>query len=504
MTKNTNTITIILGIIFLIFVILIINGIGNKLFNLIIISVVFTTLICIRIKSTELKIIVATICIYLFAMIYALAYGVDSYIDEKVSRLKTENRNKIIEIFEKYDYDLGRRIYDVGFSPTNKVEYDKVTVPKKPILQPSDHYEFKDGKLITTPGDSITELDRKMYNHDLEQWKDYYDNISKLYLMKSKNWQLLEIYYQGEKGDMFDNFGSPYFDVYGIFPYAIGYFKQEYSSYFSYEPSVESALDNAFNFWTTSDNSTYIQDGTFAKGNYDKAFKELKNCNNDYFWLLKEREEDIDVSMLDDSRYRFGLPIPFDNIPGKSVTYMYNGYYKVYNSKVWISRWSVKRQQWRINGDKESLRIKISIGLTLLLLLIIVPLLIEHKRKQKRQSETLYDKLKRLCNPSNFLKNYDKEKVDAANALYQRILNTNHNDNDSLNEIQKLAVEQLNISLIDYDLLNELKKKVNPQNYMKHYNAEKVSLANDLFSRLNSKNLTYNEFEEIQELSKKL
>jgi hypothetical protein len=39
---------------------------------------------------------------------------------------------------------------------------------------------------------------------------------------------------------------------------------------------------------------------------------------------------------------------------------------------------------------------------------------------------------------------------------------------------------------------------------MKNYDAEKVSLANDLYARLSKDNLTYNEFIEIQELSKQL
>lgn len=126
------------------------------------------------------------------------------------------------------------------------------------------------------------------------------------------------------------------------------------------------------------------------------------------------------------------------------------------------------------------------------------------KKKQKLQSESIYDKLKRLCNPSNFITNYDKEKVDAANEIYQRLLQTSPDDKATLDEIQIDAIEKLKISLIEQSLLNDLKKKVNPQNYMKHYDAEKVTLANDLYARLSKDNLTYNEFVEIQELSKQL
>jgi len=235
---------------------------------------------------------------------------------------------------------------------------------------------------------------------------------------------------------------------------------------------------------------------------------ELRACNNKYYWL---QEEDRDTTAL--IYYNFGFDdrynptdkhISFDNIKGRENGYMYNGYYKVYDAKIWLSRWSVKKRPQAIASDRKSLRIKWAIGLTVALLAIIIPLIVIDKKRSKIESETLCDKLKRLCNPANFLKNYDKEKVDVANEIYQKLLQTNHDDTETLNEVQKIAVEKLKISLIDTSLLNAWKKKVNPKNFMKNYDAEKVTLANDLYSRLSKEDLTYNEFVEIQELAKKL
>ena len=70
--------------------------------------------------------------------------------------------------------------------------------------------------------------------------------------------------------------------------------------------------------------------------------------------------------------------------------------------------------------------------------------------------------------------------------------------------LQAQAVNELGIALIDDQLLKRLKEKVNPQRYMKPYDAEKVSLANELFSRINKEELTYEEFVEIEKESEKL
>ncbi|MBQ3690429.1 MAG: hypothetical protein II937_11310 [Bacteroidales bacterium] len=451
-------------------------------------------------------IIIIAIFVYAAAMVGSY-FWVDNYINKKVNRLKYENRENIINVFLKYDKKWGRRIYGVFFSPQSKVEYEKVPVPQKPILKPSETIAFQDGNIVTIPGDSISEYDKQNYDKSLEHWKDYYHNISKMYIMKKKNWQLSLIYFKGYNADGYEAMGLPCIDVYGIYPYAVGYFRQEYSSYYSYEPKIEDALENAYDFWTSSDKSWYVTDYNFAKNNYDNAISELSDCNNEYFWLTEDFEEDIQNSQfsLNDDRYLYNdKRLPFDNLVGRENCYMYNGYYKVYDAKVWQCRYSVKKQHWAINSDKKSLRIKWAVWLTIILLAIIIPLIVMEKKKQKLQSETLYDKLKRLCNPSNFMKNYDKEKVDAANEIYQRLLQTRPDDKEVLNEIQAEAVEKLKITLIDQSLLDELKKKVNPQNFMKNYDAEKVSLANDLYARLSKDNLTYNEFIEIQELSKQL
>ena len=61
---------------------------------------------------------------------------------------------------------------------------------------------------------------------------------------------------------------------------------------------------------------------------------------------------------------------------------------------------------------RKNLWIYWAIGLTVLLLIVVIPLWIIEAKHNKIKEESLYDKLKRLCNPANFIKggNYDKEK----------------------------------------------------------------------------------------------
>ena len=142
--------------------------------------------------------------------------------------------------------------------------------------------------------------------------------------------------------------------------------------------------------------------------------------------------------------------------------------------------------------------------LFLLFIMIDVPLLYMEIKHKKKINETLYNKIKRLCNPSKFVKEYDKEKVDKANAIYQKLMNTSPDDKDTLYDLQSQAEEELGVSFVDLEMVEKLKKKVNPKRFMKPYNPEKVTLANELYSRLSKENISYKDIIEIEERSKKL
>lgn len=184
--------------------------------------------------------------------------------------------------------------------------------------------------------------------------------------------------------------------------------------------------------------------------------------------------------------------------------WMHNGYYRVYIAATQEKVFGISEKEWAITANCHKLLLWWCIGISVLFLLFIIPLTIKQVRSDKKKSETLYQRLVRLCNPKNFIDNYDKEKVEKANIIYKRLLETTPDNNDALIEIQMQSSSELGINFIDKAELEELKEKVNPKRFLNPYNAEKVSLANELYAVLAKDDLTYRELMEVKEKSKLL
>ena len=184
--------------------------------------------------------------------------------------------------------------------------------------------------------------------------------------------------------------------------------------------------------------------------------------------------------------------------------WMHNGFYRVFIAATQDTHYMIEENETAVAENRKNLLLSWGIGITILFMLLIIPLTIKERRANKIKTETLYQRLVRLCNPKNFIKEYDKDKIDKSNRLYQTLLNMDSDDKDTLMKIQSMAVSELNISLIDKEELNELKQKVNPKNFMQPYNAEKISLANELYSILSDENIDYAKMMEVKEKSKTL
>lgn len=182
--------------------------------------------------------------------------------------------------------------------------------------------------------------------------------------------------------------------------------------------------------------------------------------------------------------------------------WMHNGFYRVFIAATQTTHYMIEENETAVMADRKKLLIGWGISITILFMLLIIPLTIRERKANKIKTETLYQRLLRLCNPKNFIKEYDKDKIDKANKLYQRLLNMNSDDKDALMQMQSMAVSELDISLIDKEELDELKQKVNPKNFMQPYDAEKVSLANELYSILSDENIDYVKMMEVREKSK--
>lgn len=419
---------------------------------------------------------------YLVAMV-AMFFGVNSYITSKDNRLRNEIHDKIDELFASRN-----QYVDVAYSGY-KVGYEKVSIPAKP--KPMGLQDEESKKVI---GD----MDKIALNN----WNENYGNLTKMYRThyKRSDWSGPYNYEDGWNLCILEHDYEGVYQTW-LFPYAVGYLKQDYYFGESYLPSVASAVNEAFEFYTTNDKSTYYS--TFEKGSVNKAWSSIYDADNEYYYMAEDEIPRFN---------RMGSPL-FEQYTtdGKYHAYqngyMYNGYYKVFIASTQPKTWTIKKYAWGPDEqDRKDLWLYWSIGLTVLLLLVVIPLWVIDVKHQKIKDESLYDKLKRMCKPTNFMNgtNYDKEKVDKANAIYKRLLEINGDDVEALNELQQQAVAELGINLIDAEKLADLKEIVNPKNYMTPYNPDKVALANKLYAILSKEGLTYNEMADVEEEARQL
>ena len=103
------------------------------------------------------------------------------------------------------------------------------------------------------------------------------------------------------------------------------------------------------------------------------------------------------------------------------------------------------------------------------------------------------------------MKPYDEKKVTYANLLYKRLKEIDEKNNiDALMGIMEEANDKLQIHIVSKEEIENLKRKCNPKNYMKPYNSQKVDFANRLYSRLNNKKITDKDYFEIYKESQQL
>lgn len=446
-------------------------------------------------------IIILTIVVYIVAL-FAMFFGVQKYITIKNKRLYREICNTIDEIFEHQN-----QLVDVAYSGY-KVGSEEITIPKKPERLSEESFKELLRNLNKKDIDRRYDYATKMADKEESKWDDYYGDIFKMHRVfynrsdwsnpynNEDGWNLVIM-----KQDESILWGRRIYEQ-RIFPYAVGYKKQVYQWKYSYLPSVKSAVYEAFDFYTTNSNSQFYKD--FRKGSIDEAWSKIYAANNEYYYMEKDEERNVFHSV---SNSLFEEPLLILDKEPIQWGYMYNDYYKVFIAATQPQSYTIKKYAWKPDEEeKKDLWRYWSIGLTILFLLIIIPLCIIDRKRNKEKEEMLYDKLKRLCNPANFIskENYDKEKIDKANDIYAKLMSSSPEDKELLNQIQIIAVEELGINLINNDKVQELIEKVNPKNFINPYNADKLALANELYAILIKEGLTYNELKDVEEKAKQL
>ena len=110
---------------------------------------------------------------------------------------------------------------------------------------------------------------------------------------------------------------------------------------------------------------------------------------------------------------------------------------------------------------------------------------------------SLYEELKEKCNPANFMNPYDAEKVEISNNIFSR-LDSNATNIQALIQLRNLAINKLGLSFSAKEIYEKLAEAYNPQKFVgKNYDADKLHIANQVYSRIQSNQNSIIELEKI-------
>ena len=111
--------------------------------------------------------------------------------------------------------------------------------------------------------------------------------------------------------------------------------------------------------------------------------------------------------------------------------------------------------------------------------------------------QQMLELLRDACFPKNFMEPYDYEKVKIANELYTK-LKTDNLSSQELYDIRNRAMDELGVSIDTSFLFEELITACNPNRYMEPYDATKVEMANELYHKVLENKSNIFELEKIR------
>ena len=430
--------------------------------------------------------IIALLVVSWAIAIIAIFISVNNFIDKKKITLRNELRDNISDLFQGQSSGGMFVGNDDGYFYTEFSNY------------PVRHY--KKINKPERPSSALASIDSKISDQLNDEWNQNYGDISSLYELNwgdeypnnnDEGWNIVRVYCGG--------LDEEFIHTNTIFPYKVGLKKTEWGNYYT----VEQAVSEAYEFYTTNPKSSFSD--RHRKGNSNTIWNQIyKCCNRNEFYTIVEKTKNgwtagKPIHIPKNKSYEEAQRVsPYEN------GWMHNGYYRVYIAATQEKVFGFEEKEWAISANQKNLLIWWNVGASLFFLIFIIPLWVKQYKSNRKKSESLYQRLLRLANPKNFMDNYDKEKVEKANLIYKTLLDTNPEDKEALSIVQQRAVEELGINLIDKELLEELKEKVNPQKFMSPYDPDKVALANELYAILGKEGLTYNEMAEVEEKSKTL
>jgi hypothetical protein len=249
---------------------------------------------------------------------------------------------------------------------------------------------------------------------------------------------------------------------------------------------INIALNDSYNFFTKSEDSEYTN---CDKSQRLKQFMDFCLPNNEscyYQWVRKE------------GTY-------FRLIPQLQWTYLTNqfynvhlGYSKTFQFELKLNEDYVERKTTEYKTELTSIQNIITLVLSVLLLLYLFILIIKSYSEKKQHKETILQRITKSAHPKQFIDNYDKVKLEIANAIYDKALKTDENDEEAIALLAKEIEEKLGLYLITKGEIKELRDRCNPKNFMKPYNAEKITKANTLYGDLQKENISFSRYVELR------
>ncbi len=427
-----------------------------------------------HITSKYGKYIGIAFCVWIVAIV-AMLLITDNKIKDKDKQLRNDINNRVEEAFrgcKSGPYGTRGSFYDVAFSGQG-VDYKKGKIPSRPQL--------------------LTEPNLKKISAQIQkEWDNAYGDLISFYETDWQNnhegWELIGFTYDYDYKSDYET----YIQIWArwFYPYAVGFRKQEYGFLYNYMPSVQEAIEEAYDFFTSDSQSNFIEN--FKPG----SFNDILGYSNEYYFLKRDNIPRTNIVSLTGNN---------NEKESNYYTYMYNGYYRVFVAQSQISTWTVAHRWDGIDeNERNTLWARSAIIISAIFIAIIIALFVMKYLSDKKKKETIQDRLYKVCNPKSYMKPYDKNKVDKANELYAELNNIDIEDSSQLIQFADKVATELGVSLVNKEQQNELKKIVNPAKFMKPYDEGKVKIANELYDILNKDSLKYSEYCYVIEKAKKL
>ena len=230
--------------------------------------------------------IIITLWLLWIASIITIFFGVYKYIDQKKISLRIELRDNIQALFQ--GQESNRDIFvgnDDGLFYTEYSNYPVRHFKKisKPIRPKPDNTSF-------------AVLDPKIAEQISDEWNQAYGDISSLYELNwrdkypnqnDEGWNIIRVFCSGSDNE--------FILTNTIFPYKVGLKKTKWGNFYT----VEQAVAEAYNFYTTDSNSSYSS--RHRQGNVNELWNKIfEYSSQNEFYFIKENPK---------NRWTLGKPI---------------------------------------------------------------------------------------------------------------------------------------------------------------------------------------------------